>query len=176
MAAGGKKASGGDSRGRDDAGGRAASSAAAELELLDPGACEHVQLVFDCAVQTLSAEDAELPQVRGLLPLLLRGVGVHHSGMLPLMRELVEILFAEGLLRLLVATETVAMGLNLPARTVIFTAVHKFDGQALRLMRPTEYTQMAGRAGRRGLDTEGHSIVLLSHWMEAREAQELLSR
>ena len=65
------------------------------MELLELEAADRVQMVFDCAVQTLASEDAALPQVSALLPLLRRGVGLHHSGMLPLMRELVEILFAE---------------------------------------------------------------------------------
>lgn len=100
---------------------------------------------------------------------------MHHSGMLPVMRELVELLFSEGLLKLLIATETVAMGLNLPARTVIFSSLTKFDGQTNRMMQATEYTQMSGRAGRRGLDSQGNSILLLNHWVDASEVRELLS-
>ena len=68
------------------------------------------------------------------------------------------------------------MGLNLPARTVVFSAAHKFDGRARRLLKPTEYTQMAGRAGRRGLDTQGYSVILLSQWLGADDGEEMLSR
>ena len=114
--------------------------------------------------------------MRALLPLLRGGVGLHHSGLLPLLREVVELLFAEGMLRLLVATETVAMGLNLPARTVLFASPTKWDGQRHRLLLPTEYTQMSGRAGRRGRDAQGHAVLLVSHWVAAAEAEELLSR
>ena len=89
---------------------------------------------------------------------------------------MVELLFAEGMLRLLVATETVAMGLNLPARTVLFASPTKWDGQRHRLLLPTEYTQMSGRAGRRGRDAQGHAVLLVSHWVAAAEAEELLSR
>ncbi|KAL1527300.1 hypothetical protein AB1Y20_015972 [Prymnesium parvum] len=152
-----------------------AAAAAEPLQLLAADEAERVQLVFDALVETLSEEDAKLPQVRAMLPLLLCGVGIHHSGVLPVLRELVELLFADGALRVLIATETVAMGLNLPARTVIFSSTMKYDGEALRGMRPTEYTQMAGRAGRRGMDARGHSIVLLSHWMSAEEARTMLS-
>ena len=83
---------------------------------------------------------------------------------------------SQGLLRILVATETVAMGLNLPARTVVFTSASKFDGHGQRQYAATEYTQMSGRAGRRGLDTAGHSVLLLSHWMDRSEGEAMLSR
>ena len=147
-----------------------------QQKLLGEQEADDVEQVFESAVRTLSEEDQALPQVRALLPLLRGGVGLHHSGLLPLLREVVELLFAEGMLRLLVATETVAMGLNLPARTVLFASPTKWDGQRHRLLLPTEYTQMSGRAGRRGRDTQGHAVLLVSHWVAAAEAEELLSR
>lgn len=153
----------------------APAAAAAGLSLLRADEVASVEDVFESAMRMLSDEDRELAQVRALLPLLRTGVGVHHSGLLPVLRELVELLFAEGLLRVLIATETLAMGLNLPARTVLFTATSKFDGRTLRLVRPTEYTQMAGRAGRRGLDAQGYSVLLLSHHLPAEEGEEMLS-
>ena len=119
------------------------------MQMLSAEEIEQVQQVFQSAVAVLAEEDGEMRQVKALLPMLCAGVGVHHSGMLPVLRELVELLFAEGLLKVLFATETLAMGLNLPARTVVFSAAQKFDGTGLRLLKPTEYTQMAGRAGRR---------------------------
>lgn len=150
-------------------------SAAPRLQLLGVADAQAVEEIYAGAVSVLAEEDARLPQVTALLPLLRAGVGVHHSGMLPVLRELVEILFAEGLLRVLFATETLSMGLNLPARTVVFSAPNKFDGQAMRLLKPTEYTQMAGRAGRRGLDAQGYSVLLLSHWLSAAEGEQMLS-
>ena len=74
------------------------------------------------------------------------------------------------------ATETVAMGLNLPARTVLFTSVTKFDGHERRLLRATEYTQMAGRAGRRGIDSRGAAVLMIREWLSAHDGEAVLSR
>lgn len=73
-----------------------------------------------------------MSQVVHLLPLLKRGIGIHHSGLLPILKETIEILFSEGLIKALFATETFALGLNMPARTVVFTNVRKFDGKSFR--------------------------------------------
>jgi ATP-dependent RNA helicase DOB1 len=83
-----------------------------------------------------------LPQVSNILPLLRRGIGVHHGGLLPILKEVIEILFQEGLLKVLFATETFAMGLNMPAKTVVFTAVQKWDGESFRTISSGEYMQM----------------------------------
>ena len=104
----------------------------------------------------------ELPEYDALVDLLKRGIAIHHAGMIPVFRELVEMLFAKGLIKFLFATETFAVGINMPTKTVIFTSLEKFDGHGMRLLHPHEYTQMAGRAGRRGLDTEGHVIHCLN--------------
>jgi len=92
--------------------------------------------------------------------LLKRGIGVHHSGILPILKEVVEMLFQKGLVKILFATETFAMGVNMPARTVVYDSLKKHDGTGLRFLQPGEYTQMAGRAGRRGLDKTGMVIIL----------------
>jgi len=89
-----------------------------------------------------------------------KGVGIHHSGMIPILKEIVEILYSKGLIKILLATETFAMGVNMPTKSVVFTNVTKFDGHQKRIFRPEEYGQMAGRAGRRGLDTQGTVIIL----------------
>merc|ERR1712232_42244 len=88
------------------------------------------------------------------------GFGVHHSGMLPLMRELIEILYMRKLLKCVFATETFAIGMNLPAKTVVFCGLSKFDGLERRTLTSGEFRQMAGRAGRRGLDRAGIAIVM----------------
>lgn len=111
-------------------------------------------------IQQLKPEDRALPQVLTLQDSLRRGIGVHHSGILPILKEIVEILFQKGHVKLLFATETFAMGVNMPARTVIFDNLRKFDGVESRMLRPAEYTQMAGRAGRRGKDATGTVIML----------------
>ena len=101
-------------------------------------------------------------QVTKLAELLGRGIGVHHSGILPILKETIELLFARGLVKLLFATETFAMGVNMPARTVVFDSIRKYDEGGMRELRPAEYIQMAGRAGRRGLDATGTVILLQS--------------
>lgn len=108
----------------------------------------------------LQGTDKKLPQVIYMRQLLLQGIGVHHSGILPILKEVVEMLFAKGLVKLLFATETFAMGVNMPARCVVFDSTRKHDGTAFRDLVPSEYIQMAGRAGRRGLDTTGTVMVL----------------
>ncbi|XP_035903826.1 helicase SKI2W [Anopheles stephensi] len=115
---------------------------------------------FQQCLQRLIPPDRALPQVVQMQACLERGIGIHHSGILPILKEIVEMLFARGLVKILFATETFAMGVNMPARTVIFDSTRKFDGQAVRPLQPSEYTQMAGRAGRRGLDKTGTVIIL----------------
>ncbi|CAJ1390681.1 unnamed protein product [Effrenium voratum] len=110
--------------------------------------------------ERLSEVDQMLPQVKKVEELASRGVGIHHGGLLPVVKEAVEIMFSRGLVKVLFATETFAMGVNMPARSVIFTAWAKHDGNQRRPLLPSEYTQMAGRAGRRGLDTEGNVYIL----------------
>ena len=91
---------------------------------------------------------------------LLRGIAAHHAGMLPLFKETVETLFTTGLIKLVFATETLALGINMPARTVILEKLTKFNGETHVDITPGEYTQLTGRAGRRGIDLEGHAVVL----------------
>jgi antiviral helicase SKI2 len=89
-----------------------------------------------------------------------KSIGIHHSGMIPVLKEIVEILYSRGLIKVLLATETFAMGVNMPTKSVVFTNITKFDGKNKRIFRPEEYGQMAGRAGRRGLDTLGTVVIL----------------
>ena len=101
-----------------------------------------------------------LPEYIQIVSLLEKGVGIHHAGIMPILREMVELLFAKGYVKLLFATETFAVGINMPTKTVLFTDLNKFDGSGMRPFYSHEYTQMAGRAGRRGIDTVGHVIHL----------------
>jgi len=146
----------------------------AKLDLNNADERALVETVYKNAMESLSAKDRALPQITAALPLLKRGIGIHHSGLLPLVKEVVEILFAEGLVKVLFATETFAMGLNVPAKTVLFTAIRKFDGEAVRLLRAGEYVQMSGRAGRRGLDDRGLTILLCDEKLEPAAAKDLL--
>ena len=133
-----------------------------------------VARVFESALQTLSDEDKQLPQITHLLPLLQRGIGVHHSGLLPILKETIEILFQEGLIKVLFATETFSIGLNMPAKTVVFSKVRKFDGVTFRWITPSEFIQMSGRAGRRGLDERGIVIMMVDEEMEPGIAKDIV--
>ncbi|XP_015116157.1 helicase SKI2W [Diachasma alloeum] len=120
----------------------------------------HVRAFFKKCIKRLNESDQQLPQVRRMAGLLERGIGVHHSGILPILKEIIELLFQNGVVKLLFATETFAMGINMPARTVVFDSIRKFDGKQFRGLLPTEYIQMAGRAGRRGHDKVGTVILM----------------
>jgi antiviral helicase SKI2 len=119
-----------------------------------------IHMTIEKSIARLKPEDRQLPQIRRQRELLSRGFAVHHGGMLPILKEVVEILFAKTLVKVLFATETFAMGLNLPTRTVVFSGFRKHDGRSFRDLLPGEYTQMAGRAGRRGLDPVGTVIIV----------------
>jgi len=105
-------------------------------------------------------EYTDLAEYEHMVNLLMKGIAVHHSGIHPILREMIEFMFGEGYVQLLFATETFSAGINVPAKTVVFTGLQKFDGQHFRYLLPHEYTQMAGRAGRRSIDTKGVIIHL----------------
>ncbi|KAJ9081961.1 Antiviral helicase ski2 [Entomophthora muscae] len=119
-----------------------------------------VRVFANRALSRLPAADRELPQVQRVMDLLRRGIAVHHSGLLPIVKEMVEMLFSRGLVKVLFATETFAMGVNMPARSVVFNGIRKHDGTEMRYLLPGEYTQMSGRAGRRGLDKVGMVMIV----------------
>ena len=138
-----------------------------------------IHITIEKSLARLKQEDRDLPQIRRMRELLSRGLAVHHGGLLPIIKEVVEILFAKTLVKVLFATETFAMvcerkiylfefrflifqlqGLNLPTRTVVFSGLRKHDGTSFRDLQPGKYTQMAGRAGRRGLDPFGTVIIV----------------
>lgn len=147
------------------------------LAKLDATTLEDKQLIhtiFEQATGSLALHDRMLPQVQNALPLLLRGIGLHHGGLLPVLKEITEILFGERLLKVLIATETFAMGINMPARSVVFASLSKFDGDTHRMLTSGEYTQMSGRAGRRGVDEKGFSIAVLEEPIDEAEARQLV--
>ncbi|CAG9333711.1 unnamed protein product [Blepharisma stoltei] len=125
-----------------------------------------IEQIFVNAIDTLAEEDKSLPMIQNVLPLLKKGVGIHHGGLLPIIKEVTEILFQEGFVKCLFSTETFSMGLNMPARTVVFTNVRKFDGESFRWISGGEYIQMSGRAGRRGIDDKGICILMVDQKME----------
>ena len=107
---------------------------------------------------------------------LTRGIAAHHAGMLPLFKEIVEQLFSQGLVKAVFATETLALGINMPARSVVLEKLTKFNGERHVDISPGEYTQLTGRAGRRGIDVEGHAVVLWNDGMDAKSIAGLASR
>ena len=115
-------------------------------------------------VEKLPQEDRRLDQVQTLTALLPRGIGYHHAGLLPGLKVMVETLFARGELRAVFATDTLALGVNMPARSVVLGSLSKFDGVQMRLMTPNEYQQLTGRAGRRGMDAQGAAVIPYSPW------------
>lgn len=116
----------------------------------------------DRGVDGIPAEDLGVLGFRQWRRALGNGYGAHHAGMLPAFRHVVEDLFSRGLLKVCFATETLALGINMPARTVVLEKLVKFNGEAIVDLTPGQYTQLTGRAGRRGIDTEGHALVLWS--------------
>lgn len=133
-----------------------------------------VDIIFNEAIKVLNDEDRALPQVKSTLALLKNGIGVHHGGLLPIIKEITEILFGEGLIKVLFATETFAMGLNMPAKTVIFSNIRKYDGKDFRYISSGEFIQMSGRAGRRGLDERGIVILMLDEKITSDAGKNLL--
>ena len=105
------------------------------------------------------------PQLLEMKSLLMKGIAIHHSGLIPVLKEIIEILFSKGLIKVLFATETFAVGVNMPTKTVVFTNLFKYSSDCgLRMMYTHEYLQMSGRAGRRGLDKVGNVILLPNMW------------
>ena len=125
--------------------------------------------VFSNAIDCLSDEDKKLSEVENVLPLLKWGIGIHHGGLLPILKDIIEILFSEGFIKALFATETFAMGINMPARTVLFTKAQKFDGKDFRWISSGEYIQKSGCAGRRGMDDRGIVILMVDEKNEAND-------
>src|SRR5439155_24467544 len=103
------------------------------------------------------------------------GIAAHHAGLLPAFKETVEELFVRGLVKAVFATETLALGINMPARTVVLEKLVKYNGEAHVDLSPGEYTQLTGRAGRRGIDVEGHAVVLWQPGLDPKQVAGLAS-
>lgn len=144
-----------------------------KMDVTDDDEKRLIDEVFNNAIMTLGDEDRELPQVQSMLPLLRRGLGIHHGGLLPMLKEVVEILFQESLIKVLFSTETFSMGINMPAKTVVFTNTRKWDGLEYRILQAGEYIQMSGRAGRRGKDDRGLTIIMFDEKVEPDTAKEM---
>ncbi len=132
----------------------------AGLRLTTPEEAEIITKVVERRTADLPDADLAVLGYGEWLTGLRRGIAAHHAGLLPTFKEVVEELFADGLVRAVFATETLALGINMPARTVVIERLDKWNGETHVALTPGEYTQLTGRAGRRGIDVEGHAVVL----------------
>jgi ATP-dependent RNA helicase HelY len=142
----------------------------AHVRLTTPEERDEIFAHVESKVRHLPAADLEVLGYHEFLDGLTRGVASHHAGMLPTFKECVEELFQRGLCKVVFATETLALGINMPARTVVIEKLTKWNGETHADITPGEYTQLTGRAGRRGLDVEGHGVVL---WQQGTNPKEL---
>src|ERR1700761_5111877 len=139
---------------------------AAGLRLTTPDEASYIESVAAQRTADIPDEDLAVLGYHDWVTGLRRGITAHHAGMLPAFKEVVEELFAAGLVRAVFATETLALGVNMPARTVVIERLDKWNGEAHVALTPGEYTQLTGRAGRRGIDVEGHAVVLWQPGMD----------
>ncbi len=130
------------------------------VSLTTPAEQARIRQVVDERTAQLPAEDLEVLGYGPWAGALERGVAAHHAGLVPVFKETVEALFVQGLVKACFATETLALGINMPARTVVIERLEKWNGTRHELLTPGQFTQLTGRAGRRGLDSVGHAVVL----------------
>ncbi len=147
----------------------------ANLRLNTTDERDQVRSFVEQTVGLLPASDLEVLGYHQFLDAASRGVAAHHAGMLPAFKECVEKLYLRGLVKVVFATETLALGINMPARTVVLEKLTKWNGETHADITPGEYTQLTGRAGRRGLDIEGNAVVLWQPGMNPRELAGLAS-
>ena len=145
------------------------------LRLTGPEERDEILAFVEEACADLPEEDRAVLGYHDFLDGLTRGVAAHHAGMLPAFKQCVEQLFVRGLCKAVFATETLALGINMPARTVVLEKLSKWNGETHADITPGEYTQLTGRAGRRGLDVEGHAVVLWQPGMNPSEVAGLAS-
>ena len=134
-----------------------------------------IAAAVDAACAHLPEDDLHVLGYYEFRDALTRGIASHHAGMLPTFKECVEELFSAGLVKVVFATETLALGINMPARTVVIERLTKWNGEAHVDVTPGEYTQLTGRAGRRGIDIEGHGVVLWQPGLDPRQVAGLAS-
>ncbi|MCW2856329.1 MAG: hypothetical protein JWR52_1944 [Marmoricola sp.] len=147
----------------------------ANLKLTTPAERDEIFAFVEEHCSNLPEEDLQVLGYHEFLDGLTRGVAAHHAGMLPTFKECVEELFLRGLCRVVFATETLALGINMPARSVVIEKLSKWNGETHADITPGEYTQLTGRAGRRGIDVEGHGVVLWQPGLEPKSVAGLAS-
>nr|WP_207630969.1 MULTISPECIES: DEAD/DEAH box helicase [unclassified Actinopolyspora] len=147
----------------------------AGLRLTTDDEVSEIREVIEEYTSTLPESDLEVLGYWEWREALERGVAAHHAGLLPAFKETVEELFVRGLVKAVFATETLALGINMPARTVVLERLVKFNGESHVDLTPGEYTQLTGRAGRRGIDVEGHAVVVWQPGMDPKQVAGLAS-
>ena len=145
------------------------------INLTTPEEINRIKHIIDTNITTIPEEDLKVLGYRNWRTALTRGFAAHHAGMLPAFRHIVEELFVNGLLKVVFATETLALGINMPARTVVLEKLVKFDGEGHADLTPGQYTQLTGRAGRRGIDVLGNAVVQWSPAMDPQQVANLAS-
>jgi ATP-dependent RNA helicase HelY len=146
------------------------------IRLTTPAERDEIRAIVEDRCRTLLDEDLAVLGYWDWLTGLERGVAAHHAGLLPAFKEVVEELFQKKLVKVVFATETLALGINMPARTVVLEKLEKFNGEARVPITPGEYTQLTGRAGRRGIDVEGHSVIQWTDGLDPQAVASLASR
>ena len=149
---------------------------AAGLHLTEAGERAQIRAIADAKTATLADADLDVLRYGEWLAGLEAGFAAHHAGMVPPMKEAVEEAFAAGLVKMVFATETLSLGINMPARSVVIEKLSKFTGERHEFLTPGEYTQLTGRAGRRGIDARGYAIVCWSPFVPFDQVASLASR
>ncbi len=149
---------------------------ASGVRLTSPGEQQEIGAILARHVAGLSGADLRALDYDRFAEALVRGIAAHHAGMLPAFKECVEEAFVNGLIKVVFATETLALGINMPARSVVLEKLVKYNGETHADVTPGEYTQLTGRAGRRGIDVEGHAVVLWQPGLDPRAVAGLASR
>ena len=121
---------------------------------------EKINNFFEKAISVIPKEELNISQINYVKQILQLGIGVHHSGLLPILKEIIEILYFHGLIKILFATTSFSIGLNMPTRTVVFTSLYKYHERKIEMINSSEFLQMSGRAGRRGIDEHGNVYIL----------------
>lgn len=144
-------------------------------ELTTPEERAEITQIIDAGVEGIPEEDLEVLNFRQVRTAWMRGFAAHHAGLLPAFKHIVEQLFVRGLVKVVFATETLALGINMPARTVVLEKMVKFNGEAHVDLTPGQYTQLTGRAGRRGIDHIGNAVVQWAPAMDPHQVAGLAS-
>ncbi len=152
------------------------AAVARDVRLTSAEEAKEILDFIEVRCQLLNEDDLGVLGYHEWVDAAMRGVAAHHAGLLPVFKEVVEELFRRKLLKVVFATETLALGINMPARTVVLEKLEKFNGESTVPITAGEYTQLTGRAGRRGIDPEGHSVIVWSQGMNPENVAQLASR